>query len=700
MTSEQPDYDEEVGISGSLEPVRSEMKTSPAGSSSRAMTIADLDIETIQWLSDDLREGFALYDPDDRLVVANAEYVRLHAAVQDILKPGMTFEEMFRMMVVRGVVEAPVGGEEEFIAARVAQHRNPSGTVFRRIADGVAYIIKETRLADGSIISRENDVSEIMSAREALQESEERFKALAEIASDWFWESDEKHRLTTITIPKRFGLGTIQEMIGQTRWEIVGADTENDPHWAQHKADMDAHRPFKDFLYSFVPPTGMSTHFRVSGSAVFNKSGLAIGYRSMPNDDGGRRHFSVSGVPVFDRSGNFVGYRGTSRETTKEILSERRAAAAHQRLLDAIEALPESFVLCDAEDRVVLCNSATYMRLPWCKTLLEPGMKYENVLREIALTGAATGARGREEEWIKENLERHREASGQRQYRRTDGRWVQVTERKTADGGTVVIRADITDEKQTELEREAALTQVREENRAKSTFLASFTHELRTPVSQIARLAQNLIKSRGKTKLTDRQRKTAQSIEEAAEQTLRLVNDVLDISRLQVGKYVLEPTQIDVAELVAGCCAEVGSGTGSGKGGRARIAPEIEPDIGTVHADETAMRHLLLSVIGDAWGVSASSSTVRVTAVSVQEKVEIGVHDDSADLGEADLDMLMRPFGEVEDEAAPRQIKRFGVGLAVAGALARQIRAILSVTTPPEGGVSIVLTMPREAPQA
>lgn len=662
----------------------------------RALTIDDLDIDTIQWLSDDLNEGFALYDPDDRLVVANAEYGRLHSTVRDMLKPGMKFDEMIRMLVVRGTVEVPVGTEEEFIAQRVAQHRNPTGTIFRRLKDGTAYIIKEIRLADGSIICRENDVTEILSAREALQESEERFKALAEIASDWFWESDRQHRLTSFTIPERFGMGSMEELIGQTLWENVGADPVNDPQWAQHKADMDAHRSFRDFCYSFVPPTGMSTHFRVSGSAVFNKSGLAIGYRSMPSDDGGRRHFSVSGVPVFDRNGEFTGYRGTSREITKEILIERRAAAAHQRLLDAIEALPESFVLCDADDRIVLCNSATYTRLPWCKTLLEPGMKYEDALREIALSGAAAGVRGREEEWVRENMERHRQGAGERLYRRTDGRWVQVTERKTADGGTVVIRADVTEEKQAELEREAALTQVREENRAKSTFMANFTHELRAPVTQIIQLAQKLLASRSNTKLSPTQRRSIETVEQAAEQTLRLVNDALDISRLQVGKYALEPSDVDVADLIARCCADIAE---TSDGSRRRIELDIAPDVGAVHVDETAMRHLLLSIIGNAWGDNDGKSTVQVSARVDGDWIEIGVLDPKGELGEGDLDILMRPFGEIDDRAPAASTRNFGVGWAISSALAREIGAILSVDVPEEGGTRIVLTMPRSTPQ-
>jgi PAS domain-containing protein len=434
MSAKPPALDSERhGIEG---PTRgSAAESSFPGHLRPAMTMADLDLETIYWLSEDLREGFALFDPEDRLVVANAEYLRLHDTVADILRPGLTFEDMIRAMVRRGAVCDATGQEEAFIAARLQQHRTPTGPVLRRLADGRAYIIKETRLRDGAVISRENDVTELVAAKEALRESEERFKTLAAIASDWFWETDAQHRLTAMTESQPLVAGTLQGILGRTRWDIVGGDPVNDPHWGKHKADMEAHRPFKDFQYSFAPPTGMSSHFRVSGSAVFNKAGPAIGYRTTPNDDGGRRHFSVNGVPVFDRLGRFTGYRGTSREITNEILTERRAAVAHQRLLDAIEAMPESVLLCDAEDRIVLCNSATYTRLPWCKTLPSP---HEVRRMSCAILRYGRGRSARRERPGSAKPPRHRLADGRRRYRAPTGA-AEITERKTADGGTMVI---------------------------------------------------------------------------------------------------------------------------------------------------------------------------------------------------------------------------------------------------------------------
>ena len=79
MTSEQSDFVNLSTTGDDPDSAVSMRKRSSDDSSFRKMTIADLDIDTIQWLSDDLQEGFALYDPDDRLIVANSEYIRNHA---------------------------------------------------------------------------------------------------------------------------------------------------------------------------------------------------------------------------------------------------------------------------------------------------------------------------------------------------------------------------------------------------------------------------------------------------------------------------------------------------------------------------------------------------------------------------------------------------------------------------------------------
>src|SRR5690348_8472121 len=131
----------------------------------------------------------------------------------------------------------------------------------------------------------------------ALRESEARFRDVAEVAAELFWETDTNHRFVSIAGNRR-GLAHLDPPLGKTRWEIAAADPEGDANWREHKADLDARRPFRQFRYS-------------SRTA-----------------DGAQFHFAVNGKPVFDEAGGFAGYRGTSSIENEIIAAQARARRA------------------------------------------------------------------------------------------------------------------------------------------------------------------------------------------------------------------------------------------------------------------------------------------------------------------------------------------------------------------------------------
>ena len=160
---------------------------------------------------------------------------------------------------------------------------------------------------------------------------------------------------------------------------------------------------------------------------------------------------------------SFVG--GKRVAWTYDITALRRAEDARrvseQRLVDAIESVSEGFVLYDADDRLVLCNSC-YRGLLYSgdESAVTPGMTFEAIIRRSAAQGSVKDAEGRVEEWVAERLAQHRDPGEPQVQRRGDGRWIMVSERRTEDGGTVAVYSDITELKQREAnlsEKSAAL---------------------------------------------------------------------------------------------------------------------------------------------------------------------------------------------------------------------------------------------------
>jgi methyl-accepting chemotaxis protein len=128
-------------------------------------------------------------------------------------------------------------------------------------------------------------------------------------------------------------------------------------------------------------------------------------------------------------------FRATAIEMEEANLKEIREARA--RLTDAIETISEGFSLYDAEDKLIVCNSHYRELFASHAEVMVPGTSFETILRTATGRGLIKDAAGREEAWIAERLERHRASSETHIQRRSDGRWIQVSERKTANGGVV-----------------------------------------------------------------------------------------------------------------------------------------------------------------------------------------------------------------------------------------------------------------------
>ncbi|MGF1446614.1 MAG: ATP-binding protein [Pikeienuella sp.] len=176
--------------------------------------------------------------------------------------------------------------------------------------------------------------------------------------------------------------------------------------------------------------------------------------------------------PVFDAVGQVTGVGAVVTDVTEQTTARERMLEVEQRLLDAVNALPDGFVLFDAEDRLVMCNDKFREMFRICEPVIRPSVTYEEILRFGIEHGQYPEAIGQEEAYVARRMEAHRAADTSIEIRMPEDRWVRVVERRTATGGVVGFRFDITEAKRqaralesARKRAEAAANQLREQTR-------------------------------------------------------------------------------------------------------------------------------------------------------------------------------------------------------------------------------------------
>ena len=353
-------------------------------------------------------------------------------------------------------------------------------------------------------------------------------------------------------------------------------------------------------------------------------------------------------------------FRATAIEMEEANLKEIREARA--RLTEAIETISEGFSLYDAEDKLIVCNSHYRELFASHAEAMVPGTSFETILRTATGRGLIKDAEGREEAWIAERLERHRASSETHIQRRSDGRWIQVSERKTANGGVVAIYADITQLKQHEAELAAARDAAEEANRSKSSFLATMSHEIRTPMNAVIGMSGLLLD----TTLNDEQRDYANTIRDSSEALLTIINDILDFSKIEAGRMDIEAQPFDLRDCVESALDLISSRAAE-KG--LDIAYLFEGDTpAAIKGDLTRLRQILLNLLSNAVKFTDRGEVV-LTVTAEGEQLEFAVRDTGIGLDENGKSRLFQSFSQA-DSSTTRKYGGTGLGLAISKRLA------------------------------
>ena len=400
---------------------------------------------------------------------------------------------------------------------------------------------------------------------------------------------------------------------------------------------------------------------------------------------------------------------GIAFDVTERKREAEASATADQRLRDAVEAISEAFVLWDSNHKLVLCNSK-YQRL-------------HNLSGACVSAAGSHGGRIVTQEAGKPFLA-GREA-GAYEARLADGRWLQVNERRTRDGGFVSVGTDITALKEHEqqlmnserlllatvaqlrqsrrsLEEQAQQlvdlaeryheqkAQAEAANRAKADFLANMSHELRTPLNAVIGFSQLMSNETFGPLGSEKYRDYCQHILASGEYLLHVVSDVLDMSRLETGRERLSYCRFRADEAVSRAVHDVAT---TAREKRVSIAVAVEPEI-AIEADPAAVERILTTLMRNAVKFAPEGGAVEIGAEAIADQIYFYVEDNGPGIAAKDIERLGKPFEQV-DAVMANGMKGSGLGLAIANSLIELHGGTLRLASRSGEGAVAVVALPR-----
>jgi adenylate cyclase len=383
-------------------------------------------------------------------------------------------------------------------------------------------------------------------------------------------------------------------------------------------------------------------------------------------------------------------FRATAIEMEEANLKEIREARA--RLTEAIETISEGFSLYDAEDKLIVCNSHYRELFASHAEVMVPGTSFEAILRTATERGLIKDAEGRRDAWIAERIARHHAPSETHIQRRSDGRWIQVSERKTANGGVVAIYADITELKQREAELAAARDAADEANRTKSSFLANMSHELRTPLNAIIGLTDMLVTNVTRFG-TEKAVEPLRRVHRAGTHLLGLINQVLDLSKIEAGKFESNLENISVPPLID---EVVGTARPLAEQNKNRLSVDCPRDLPMIEADAMRLRQILLNLLSNACKFTKGGSVILRVIRSTHEQqdcVEFAVTDTGIGMNAEQMQRLFEEFSQ-GDVSTARHYGGTGLGLAITRRLCHMMGGDVTVASETGKGSTFTVRLP------
>jgi PAS domain S-box-containing protein len=633
-----------------------------------------------------MSDGVAVADADGKLVMSNPKAVELSGALPSAL-PSKDWASAFgtfevgrdthfpeaEMPLVRAVKGESIDDVEmDALNARDQTRRTLS-------VSGRPLLDRNGKPRGGVVVFR--DITAQRRAAHALLKSELRLKDAISAMESGFALFDAEDRLVLcneafIDAGTRRSFG---DPVGRTFEEIVGAFVYGDPTAVAARADPEAWLRWRLALHRDPPETP---------TEMQHTDGHWMRFTERVTAEGGRVAIWTDITPL-------------------------KLAELHLR--DAIESIDGGFALFDRDLRFVTFNRRLLEQYPKSAAAVALGARLEDVVRFGAANGEYAGISSPAEAEafvarVMGSFNGTRDVSGE--VALADGRWLLVNRHRTADGGHVAIRTDVTTLKHQQRDLEAAnrklqahaeelaalAAKLEEEkrradaaNQEKSTFLAGMSHELRTPLNGILGFADMISQEIYGPVTPARYRDYANDIYQSGAHLLSLINDILDLSKIEAGKAELriEPLRpraiADAAVImVARHAREQG----------VHLSTEIDPTCEAVNADERSCKQMIINLLSNAVKFTPRGGEVLLSIRCVgNDRIEIAVSDTGVGMTAEEVQTALTLYGQVNGGVTSRR-DGTGLGLPLTKALADLHGGRLEIVSRKGAGTTATIHLP------
>ncbi|WP_298429183.1 ATP-binding protein [uncultured Jannaschia sp.] len=392
-------------------------------------------------------------------------------------------------------------------------------------------------------------------------------------------------------------------------------------------------------------------------------------------------------------SRDYLSERETNLRLTErqaQVLAQRKEAAekadrARRRLWHALEAMRDGFALFDAQGTMVAANHV-YLNLFDCAGVVGPGASAAEMFEIAAEEGSFDTGGQDEEEWADAMTERWRgDRFDPMILRHYDGRIIRLSDRRAPDGDLVSLAVDVTEDEARVDALAAARDSAEATARMKADFLARMSHEIRTPMNGVIGLADMLAEQ-----VTDEEgRLSARTIRDSAEALLTIVNDTLDVSKIEAGKMDLRADRFDLEAMLRDCIRLAQAS------GRARVPIALSWPLDAsapVVGDEGRVRQIVMNLLGNAMKFTAAGG-VTVRVARAPDVVSVTVADTGPGIADALRDTIFEAFGQADDPGMSTK-EGTGLGLTISRGLAQRMGGTLHLSDEVGPGATFVLTLP------